>query len=86
MAKDNARAEAARTAYRAALEAARTNPTPEAWARLLAAGKALGSATETKPRSRRRRNATVAAEVIAADGGAATGERPDAERDTETFE
>jgi hypothetical protein len=54
MAKANARLDAARKAYREALEAARRSPTPEAWARLLAAGKEL-SAAEDPPRSRRGR-------------------------------
>ena len=76
MAKENARLEAARKAYREALEAARTSPSPEAWARLLAAGKELSAATEAKPRSRRRR-AAEPADVLAADGGAP--ERIDAE-------
>jgi hypothetical protein len=53
MAKANARLEAARKGYRAALEAARENPTPEAWGRLLAAGRELSAAQE--PRRRRRR-------------------------------
>ena len=56
MAKANARLDAARKAYREALESARKSPTPEAWARLLAAGKEL-SAAEDPPRSRRRRPA-----------------------------
>ena len=68
MAKENARLEAARKAYREALEAARTSPTPEAWTRLLAAGKELSAATESKPRSRRRR--AEPADVLAADGAA----------------
>jgi len=54
MAKANPRLDAARQAYREALVAARTNPSAEAWARLLAAGKALSAATEP-PRSRRGR-------------------------------
>ena len=39
MPRASARLDAARKAYREALEAARARPTPEAWARLLAAGK-----------------------------------------------
>ena len=59
MPKASARLDAARKAYREALEAARAKPTPEAWARLLAAGKELSSAEESRPRSRRgRRPAT----------------------------
>jgi hypothetical protein len=57
MPKASARLEAARKAYREALEAARAKPTPEAWARLLAAGKELSSAEESRPRSRRGRRA-----------------------------
>ena len=53
MAKPNARLDAARKAYREALDAARATPTPEAWAQLLAAGKELSAAED--PRSRRRR-------------------------------
>ncbi len=55
MAKANPRLDAARKAYREALEAARASPTPEAWARLLAAGKDLSAAQEVRPRSSRRR-------------------------------
>jgi hypothetical protein len=55
MAKANARLDAARKAYREALEAARASPTPEAWTRLLAAGKELSSAEAPRPRSRRGR-------------------------------
>lgn len=58
MAKANARLDAARKSYREALEAARRNPTPEAWARLLSAGKEL-SAAEDPPRSRRGRRPQV---------------------------
>ncbi len=53
MAKENARLDAARTAYRHALEIARRSPTSEAWARLLAAGKDLSAAEDPRPRSRR---------------------------------
>jgi hypothetical protein len=55
MGKSNARIDAARKTYREALEAARACPTPEAWTRLLAAGKELSSAEEPRPRSRRGR-------------------------------
>jgi hypothetical protein len=54
MAKANARLDAARKAYRESLESARRSPTPEAWAKLLAAGKELSTA-EDPPRSRRGR-------------------------------
>jgi hypothetical protein len=59
MGKSNARIEAARQAYREALDAARASPTPEAWARLLAAGKELSSAEEPRPRGRRGRRPAV---------------------------
>jgi hypothetical protein len=55
MAKTNSRLEAARKAYRDALEAARANPTPEAWTRLLAAGKDLSAAQEPKAKAGGRR-------------------------------
>jgi hypothetical protein len=55
MPKASARLDAARKSYREALEVARATPTPEAWARLLAAGKELSSAEESRPRSRRGR-------------------------------
>jgi hypothetical protein len=55
MAKPNARLDAARKAYREALEAARAAPTPEAWARLLAAGKELSAAEDPRSRGRRGR-------------------------------
>ncbi len=55
MAKPNARLDAARKAYREALEAARATPTPEAWARLLAAGKELSAAEDPRSRGRRGR-------------------------------
>jgi hypothetical protein len=61
MPKASARLDAARKAYREALEAARAKPTPEAWARLLAAGKELSSAEESRPRSRRGRRPAAAA-------------------------
>ncbi len=60
MAKTNARLEIARTAYRDALEAARANPSPEAWAKLLAAGKELSAAEEPKGRGNHRRRAAPA--------------------------
>ncbi len=55
MAKPNARLDAARKSYREALEAARTTPTPEAWAKLLAAGKELSAAEDPRARGRRGR-------------------------------
>ena len=62
MVKANPRLEAARQAYREALEAARASPSAEAWTRLLTAGKDLSRAAEPH-RSRRGRKP-----------GAATGE------------
>ena len=55
MPKGNARLDAARKAYREALEAARKGPTSEAWTRLLAAGKELSAAEDPRSRSRRGR-------------------------------
>jgi hypothetical protein len=55
MGKPNARLDAARKAYREALDAARMTPTPEAWAKLLAAGKELSSAEDPRAHSRRGR-------------------------------
>ena len=55
MSKPNPQLEAARRAYREALEAARAQPTPEAWARLLAAGRDLSAAEDPPPRNRRGR-------------------------------
>jgi hypothetical protein len=55
MPKPNARLDAARRAYREALEAARASPTPEAWAKLLAAGKELSHAEDPRSRGRRGR-------------------------------
>jgi hypothetical protein len=55
MAKPSARLDAARKAYREALEVARASPTPEAWARLLAAGKELSSAEDPRTQGRRGR-------------------------------
>jgi hypothetical protein len=54
MAKVNGRLESARKAYREALDAARANPTPETWARLLASGKDLSLAQEPRNRGARR--------------------------------
>ena len=59
MGKTNTRLEAIRKAYREALESARANPTPEAWAKLLAAGKDLSSVQEPKSRGRRSRRNVV---------------------------
>jgi hypothetical protein len=59
MGKPNARLDAARQVYREALEVARTKPTPEAWAKLLAAGKDLSSAQEPKVRGPRRGRRTA---------------------------
>jgi hypothetical protein len=55
VAKSNSRLEAARKAYREALDAARAKPSAEAWARLLAAGKELSSQTEPRAKARARR-------------------------------
>jgi hypothetical protein len=55
MAKPNVRLDAARKAYREALDAARSSPTPEAWAKLLAAGKELSAAQDPRTRGRRGR-------------------------------
>jgi hypothetical protein len=55
MAKPNARLDAARKTYREALDAARGSPTPEAWAKLLAAGKELSAAEDPRSRGRRGR-------------------------------
>ena len=67
MAKSNARLDAARNSYREALEAARAKPTPEAWARLLAAGKELSAAEEPRSRGRRGRQKERPAAEIPAD-------------------
>ncbi|HEX9052730.1 MAG TPA: hypothetical protein VF841_19545 [Anaeromyxobacter sp.] len=82
MAKASARLDAARKAYREALESARAKPTPEAWTRLLAAGKELSSAEESRPRSRRGRRPSAPesiepsadAEVVPEPAGQAAGE------------
>jgi hypothetical protein len=60
MPKQNARLDAARRAYREALEAARASPTPEAWAKLLAAGKELSHAEDPRSRGRRARRRPAA--------------------------
>jgi hypothetical protein len=62
MGKTNSRLEAARKVYREALDAARTCPTPEAWARLLAAGKDLSAATEPRRSGGRRSRRSAPAE------------------------
>ena len=67
MAKSNARLDAARNSYREALEAARAKPTPEAWARLLAAGKELSAAEEPRSRGRRGRQKERPSAEIPAD-------------------
>jgi hypothetical protein len=66
MSKGNpSRLDTVRKAYREALEAARANPTAEAWARLLAAGKDLSAAEEPKRRSRRgRRSPTTRSDEV----------------------
>ena len=82
MPKPNARLDAARKAYREALEAARATPTPEAWAKLLAAGKELSAAEDPRSRGRRGKrraatpaDSTVDAPVEHSDGSAERGER-----------
>ena len=79
MAKSNPRIEAARKAYREALEAARTSPGPEAWARLLAAGKELSKAAEPAPRSRRGRRPAPSPEDVVRAEREATPAEPSAE-------
>ena len=64
MAKPNARLDAARKAYREALDAARSSPTPEAWAKLLAAGKELSAAEDPRSRSRRGRRRPQAPDAV----------------------
>jgi hypothetical protein len=59
MGKTNTRLDAVRKAYREALDSARARPTPEAWARLLAAGKELSSVQEPRSRGRRGRRGVV---------------------------
>jgi hypothetical protein len=63
MGKVNSRLEAARGAYRAALESARANPTPETWARLRAAGKELSAATEPRAKAGGRKARREVAEI-----------------------
>jgi hypothetical protein len=63
MGKTNSRLEAARRAYREALDAARAHPTPEAWARLLAAGKELSAAAEPRVKVGGRRARREAADI-----------------------
>ncbi|BDG07650.1 hypothetical protein [Anaeromyxobacter paludicola] len=57
MPKVNARLEAARLAYREALEAARREPSSESWAKLLAAGKELSACEEAGRGGRRGKGA-----------------------------
>jgi hypothetical protein len=57
------RLDGARAEHRDALEAARERPTPEAWARLLAAGKAL-STLEDAPSRKRGRKGRRGSEVV----------------------
>jgi hypothetical protein len=65
MPKPNARLDAARKAYREALDAARRNPTAESWARLLGAGKELSAAEDPRSRGRRgRRRAEVTPDAV----------------------
>ncbi len=59
MAKVNARIEDCSKAYREALEQARSNPTQEAWAKLLAAGKELSAVAEPQRAGRRRSKTAV---------------------------
>jgi hypothetical protein len=68
MPKPNARLDAARKTYREALDAARESPTPEAWGRLLAAGKELSAAEDPRRRGRRGRRPAPAptSEVVEA--------------------
>jgi len=79
MGKLNSRLEAARQAYREALDLARANPTVEAWAKLLAAGKELSAVHEPKatPGRRSRRNATPTFRELE---GPAAGESADLEQ------
>jgi hypothetical protein len=68
MAKVSSRLEAARRVYREALEAARARPTPEAWARLLAAGKDLSAASEPRAKAAGGRRSRPAFEEPTLDG------------------
>ncbi len=61
MGKVNVRLEAARKVYREALEAARARPSPESWAKLLAAGKDLSAAEEPRAGARSGRRSRRAA-------------------------
>ena len=61
MAKVNVRLEAARKVYREALEAARGRPSPETWAKLLAAGRDLSAAQEPRAGARPGRRSRRAA-------------------------
>jgi hypothetical protein len=70
MPRSNARLDAARSAYREALEATRANPTPEAWTRLLAAGKELSAAQEPRRSPRRSKRAGLAPENTGTEGPA----------------
>ena len=64
MAKLNARLEAARHSYREALETARATPTPDAWAKLLAAGKELSAAEDPRSHGRRGRRRPAAGPAL----------------------
>lgn len=55
MAKVNARLDAARKTYREALDAARQTPSPETWAKLLAAGKELSACEDARSSGKRAR-------------------------------
>jgi hypothetical protein len=74
MAKQSARLDAARKDYREALEAARATPTPEAWARLLAAGKELSAAEDPRSRGHRGRRRPEAPQTGEAEGSLGHGE------------
>ena len=74
MARQSARLDAARKAYREALEAARATPTPEAWARLLAAGKELSAAEDPRSRGRRTRRRPEASPPGEVEGSLGHGE------------
>jgi hypothetical protein len=68
MGKVNARLDAARRAYREALDAARAQPSPEAWSRLLAAGKELSAAEDPRSRGRRGRRPAQRPDAVIPDG------------------
>jgi hypothetical protein len=76
MATPRARLDAARKAYREALEVARANPTPEAWARLLAAGKELSSAEDPRAHGRRGRRRPATPPATDPEGSPERGEGP----------